>query len=88
MISTKKRLYALLQFSTEEHRVNQNETESITSSASSSSSNISFKVVTYDIWTRFKQIVDRIMTEEVLTLNEICSNILIVTGWVRSAHKQ
>ncbi|CAB4411778.1 unnamed protein product [Rhizophagus irregularis] len=54
----------------------QNETESIISS-DNSSSNISSEGVSYDIWTRFKQIVGRIMIEKNLTLDEACNRIAV-----------
>ncbi|CAB5352226.1 unnamed protein product [Rhizophagus irregularis] len=55
----------------------QNGTESINSFASSFSSNISSEGVSYDIWTRFKQIVNRIMAEKNLTLDEACNRIAV-----------
>lgn len=65
MISTKKiGFISLCSLQLKKHRV-----------SVSSSSNISFKGITHNIWTCFKQIVDRIITEKKLTLNEICINI-------------
>ncbi|CAB4445876.1 unnamed protein product [Rhizophagus irregularis] len=54
----------------------QNDTESITSSVNSSS-NAPSEGVSYDIWTRFKQIVERIMNEKNLTLDEACNRISV-----------
>jgi hypothetical protein len=51
-----------------------NETKSINSSASS---NISSEGVSYDIWTRFIKIVDRIMNEKNLTLDEVCNRTAV-----------
>ena len=53
-----------------------NETESINSSVNSSS-NVSSEGISCDIWTRFKRITDRIMSERKLTLDEVCNRIAI-----------
>ncbi|CAB4424250.1 unnamed protein product [Rhizophagus irregularis] len=54
----------------------QNETESINSSVNSSS-NASSEGISCNIWTRFKRITDRIMSEKKLTLDEVCNRIAI-----------
>ncbi|PKB96623.1 hypothetical protein RhiirA5_434531 [Rhizophagus irregularis] len=54
----------------------QNETETI-NSAINSLANVSFKTILCGIWTRFKHITDRIMTEKKLTLDEVCNRIAI-----------
>lgn len=50
--------------------------KSIASSVNSSC-NISSEGVSCDIWTHFKQIVDRIMCEKKLTLDEVYNRIAI-----------
>ncbi|RGB30635.1 hypothetical protein C1646_765058 [Rhizophagus diaphanus] len=54
----------------------QNKTESINSSANSSS-NVSSEGISCDVWTRFKRIADRIMAEKKLTLDGVCNRIAI-----------
>ncbi|CAG8607567.1 18125_t:CDS:2 [Rhizophagus irregularis] len=78
MISMNERLAAQPRLLNKESETakKQNETESIISS-DNSSSNISSESVSYDIWTRFKQIVGGIMTEKNLTLDEACNKIAV-----------
>ncbi|UZO11244.1 uncharacterized protein OCT59_002815 [Rhizophagus irregularis] len=54
----------------------QNETETI-NSAVNSLSNVSSEGISCDIWTRFKCITDRIMTEKKFTLDEACNRIAV-----------
>ncbi|PKK63105.1 hypothetical protein RhiirC2_789383 [Rhizophagus irregularis] len=58
-------------------RTNPNETKSINSSTSSYSSNIQSEGVSYDIWSRFIKIADRIIFEKNLALDEVCNRIAI-----------
>lgn len=60
----------------EAQRTIQNDTGSITPSINSSS-NISSEGISYDIWSRFIKIVDRIIFEKNLTLDETCNRIAI-----------